>query len=282
VTVVSTTATDIYFSHSSGFGNAKLSQLEPALQQRFHFNSEKAAEQEARQRQNHALYVQALMNAPRPQKAIEDATAELVITIDAAAPVVAYEYYNMSRPKPPEIAPGMLGNTHYNFDCHPFIKWHSVPKKNGAGFNWRVEEVNLTLSLPIKITMPQGVTAPLRAHEEGHRQICEHYYALGTEAIHHLCETLREKDFYSPDGEIEKAKARIMSQAAGMILYSYWNYARTPCQQAHQYYDDITDHGRNGIDSKEALARAIARYEPQLSNQPSWSFGTTENTLSAK
>src|SRR5262249_43818412 len=49
VSIVSTTATDIYFTHSAGFGNAKLSELEPFMQQRFHFDPKKAAAEEVHQ-----------------------------------------------------------------------------------------------------------------------------------------------------------------------------------------------------------------------------------------
>jgi thiol-disulfide isomerase/thioredoxin len=42
VTVTSVTATDIYFSHARGMGNAKLKNLDPDLQKHFHFDPAKA------------------------------------------------------------------------------------------------------------------------------------------------------------------------------------------------------------------------------------------------
>ena len=68
VTVTSATATDIYFSHSRGMGNAKLKNLEPELQQRFHFNPETAADKQRQQAEANARYTQALKDAnpPRP------------------------------------------------------------------------------------------------------------------------------------------------------------------------------------------------------------------------
>src|SRR6266436_7703087 len=59
VTVTSVTATDIYFSHSRGLGNAKLKDLEPALQKQFHFDPEKAAARQRQQSQDNALYSKA-------------------------------------------------------------------------------------------------------------------------------------------------------------------------------------------------------------------------------
>src|SRR5204863_8448012 len=46
VVITEVTATDIYFSHGSGFGNAKLKRLTPELQKKFHSDAAKASEQE--------------------------------------------------------------------------------------------------------------------------------------------------------------------------------------------------------------------------------------------
>jgi hypothetical protein len=43
VTITSVTPTDIYFSYANGMGNAKLKNLEPALQEHFHYHGAKAA-----------------------------------------------------------------------------------------------------------------------------------------------------------------------------------------------------------------------------------------------
>ena len=60
VTVTSVTATDIYFSHKLGLGNAKLKNLEPELQKRFHYDPARAAEKEKEQAAEQARYAQAL------------------------------------------------------------------------------------------------------------------------------------------------------------------------------------------------------------------------------
>jgi cytochrome c biogenesis protein CcmG/thiol:disulfide interchange protein DsbE len=49
VTVTTVTATDIYFSHSKGMGNAKLKSLAPELQKRFKFDATKGNEVEQQQ-----------------------------------------------------------------------------------------------------------------------------------------------------------------------------------------------------------------------------------------
>jgi hypothetical protein len=264
VTVVSVTATDVYFSHSRGIGNAKLSELEPTLQQRFHFNSQKAAAQEARQHQDNALYFQSLTNAPRGDKPNEPLFPDLMATVEAAPPVVEYQYYSMAGPRPPQLRPGVLGNTRYAFNCEPEMTWHPIPREGERGFNWRLAEVKLALSLPIKITLPEGAIAPLKAHEEGHRKISEHFYAKCPEVAQRLSETLRDRDFNSSESELIKAEELLTAQATAMIQLSYYKQAMEPCRWAQKYYDDITEHGSNGMNSDDGVAKAIARYEPQF------------------
>ena len=65
VTVTSVTATDIYFSHAQGLGNAKLKNLAPDLQAHFHYQPATAGEAEQKQLEANAQYRQEL-NAKKP------------------------------------------------------------------------------------------------------------------------------------------------------------------------------------------------------------------------
>jgi cytochrome c biogenesis protein CcmG, thiol:disulfide interchange protein DsbE len=56
VTVTRVTATDIYFSYAQGLGNAKLKNLAPDLQQRFHYQPAKAGEAQQKQAEANAQY----------------------------------------------------------------------------------------------------------------------------------------------------------------------------------------------------------------------------------
>jgi cytochrome c biogenesis protein CcmG, thiol:disulfide interchange protein DsbE len=60
VTVTAVTASDIFFSHASGMGNAKLKDLDPKLQARFHYDAAKDALVEKQQATNNVLYRQYL------------------------------------------------------------------------------------------------------------------------------------------------------------------------------------------------------------------------------
>lgn len=56
VVVTSVSATDIYFTHAQGMGNAKLQDLPPDLQQRFNYNPAKAADAAQKQSKASAQY----------------------------------------------------------------------------------------------------------------------------------------------------------------------------------------------------------------------------------
>lgn len=60
VTVTAVTASDIFFSHASGMGNAKLKDLDPKLQAHFHYDAAKDALVEKQQATNNVLYHQYL------------------------------------------------------------------------------------------------------------------------------------------------------------------------------------------------------------------------------
>jgi len=66
VTVLTVTATDVYFTYNNGKGmaNAKLKNLSPDLQKHFHYNPVKAGEVEQKQAQANAEYHEKIINAP--------------------------------------------------------------------------------------------------------------------------------------------------------------------------------------------------------------------------
>ncbi|HUA65269.1 MAG TPA: thioredoxin fold domain-containing protein [Alphaproteobacteria bacterium] len=57
VTVTTVTATDIYFTYDGGMGNAKLKNLSPDLQERFHYDAGAAAAQEQQQARANANFL---------------------------------------------------------------------------------------------------------------------------------------------------------------------------------------------------------------------------------
>jgi thiol-disulfide isomerase/thioredoxin len=68
VTITTVTATDLYFSHAKGMGNAKLKNLDPELQRRFKFDPAKSREVEQRQAADTARYQMAVAAQAKAEK----------------------------------------------------------------------------------------------------------------------------------------------------------------------------------------------------------------------
>src|SRR5215813_2344496 len=68
VTVTSVSVTDIFFTHSRGVGNAKLKNLDPAIQKMFRFDPEKSDARLAEQAKANALYSEAARNSAPPKR----------------------------------------------------------------------------------------------------------------------------------------------------------------------------------------------------------------------
>ncbi len=72
VTVTAVTATDVYFTHSKGMGNAKLKDLDPKMQAYFNYDPAKDAAEEKKQTQEKILYHQELLLKPKSAPASDD------------------------------------------------------------------------------------------------------------------------------------------------------------------------------------------------------------------
>jgi thiol-disulfide isomerase/thioredoxin len=77
VTVTSTNATDIYFTHAAGMASAKLKNLSPDLQKHFHYDAAKSSEIESARRQATADY-QAMVKTNTPPPATNAANGDVV------------------------------------------------------------------------------------------------------------------------------------------------------------------------------------------------------------
>jgi cytochrome c biogenesis protein CcmG/thiol:disulfide interchange protein DsbE len=98
VTVTTVTATDIYFTHSGGLGNAKLKNLAPELQERFHYDPARAAVKELQQAGSNARYAQALKAAA--DKSPDAASGDKAVTPSEVPPheITAKSFLNQPSP----------------------------------------------------------------------------------------------------------------------------------------------------------------------------------------
>ena len=118
-----------------------------------------------------------------------------------------------------------------------------------------ITQVKMMLQLNINIWVPTGATEHLDEHEEGHRQISEYYYQSADKVAERIAATYvgRRVEIAGPDLGTESSK--VLQQMAGEITSEY-NKELNP-GPAQLLYDDITDHGRNDVIVKDAVAHAL-------------------------
>jgi thiol-disulfide isomerase/thioredoxin len=102
VTVLTVTATDVYFTYNNGKGmaNAKLKSLNPDLQKHFHYNPAKAGEVQQKQAQANAEYHNLVISQPAPQPP-DESQERLAVVAQASGPgkkIWARSFLNQKAP----------------------------------------------------------------------------------------------------------------------------------------------------------------------------------------
>src|SRR4029077_5006630 len=132
-----------------------------------------------------------------------------------------------------------------------------------------ITQIKLTLQLNINIWVPTGVTQHVIEHEEGHRQISETYYQTADKLAERIATTYlgKQVEITGTDLGVESTKA--LQQMAAEITDAYKNQLNPGPTQL--LYDGITDHGRNEVVVKDAVAHALkntAIESPHSSTNP--------------
>jgi hypothetical protein len=118
-----------------------------------------------------------------------------------------------------------------------------------------ITQVRMTLQLNINIWVPVGVTQHVIEHEEGHRQISEHYYQTADRVAERIAATYMGKQVEITGTDLGAESNRTLQQMAADITEEYKKELNPGPTQL--FYDSITDHGRNEVIVKDAVAHAL-------------------------
>lgn len=123
----------------------------------------------------------------------------------------------------------------------------------------RIYPTNFSIITRLRVTiyLPKRWPVKLRAHEEGHRAIGEHYYGHAEAAARDAAGSLIGRSFEA-SGADRAAAERVAGElvlAALKDAYMQRTHARSAA--ANGRYDTITDHGRRAMLESEAIAAAV-------------------------
>ena len=118
-----------------------------------------------------------------------------------------------------------------------------------------ITQINVTLQLLITIWVPAGVTQHVIEHEEGHREISETYYQTADKVAEQIAATYMGKQVEITGTDLGAESNKMLQQMAAEITGEY-NKQLNP-EPAQLLYDTITDHSRNEVVVKDAVAHAL-------------------------
>jgi len=118
-----------------------------------------------------------------------------------------------------------------------------------------VTHVKVNLQLHITIWIPAGATQLIADHEDGHRHISEFYYQNADMIASQIAATYVGKQVEITGTDLNDESNKLLAQMATDITDEY-NKELDP-EPTQLLYDEITNHGRNGIIASDAAAHAI-------------------------
>lgn len=269
ITVTAVTTTDIYFIYSGGMGNAKLEHLEPELQKRFHFDPKKASEKENEEKKANANFSSWIRMQTNKAPAISrDVSRDLdpYISVQAAEPAIQYEQNEpvLSRPRHLNDGGGMA-RIDCSFNIYADLEVRPVSGGKDKPSRFQIDTAKISIELPMLITMPATPTERLKNHVEGHKQIYEHFYALGAKAAEQAARVAGRRSLApTTKAEQDTREAQFRSLAKAALQIEYWKYTKYPAEAAARYYDELTDYGRSLTDSDQAAQEAIEHCEVKI------------------
>jgi len=112
--------------------------------------------------------------------------------------------------------------------------------------------------LKVTIYLPKRWPLKLRAHEEGHRAIGEHYYGHAEVAAREAASSLLGRSFEASGADRAAAERAASELVLAALKNGYIQRTHARSAAANARYDTITDHGRRAMLETEAIAAAVA------------------------
>ena len=154
----------------------------------------------------------------------------------------------------PPLAPGENAECDSNFLSNANVRGESR-QTDATHATVFITQIKVTLGLNINIWVPAGATQRVIEHEEGHRQISEYYYQTADKLAERIAATYMGKRVEISGTDLGAESSKMLQQMASEMAEEY-NKELNP-GPTQLIYDAITDHGRNEVVVRDAVAHAI-------------------------
>jgi hypothetical protein len=120
-------------------------------------------------------------------------------------------------------------------------------------------DFQITARLKITIYTPKYAPDELRAHEEGHRAIAEHYYANAEFAAREAAASVQGRSFDADGVDRAAAEQAVAVSVRAVLKEEFMQRTQARSAAANARYDAITKHGRDAIAAADAVVAAIGQ-----------------------
>jgi hypothetical protein len=168
----------------------------------------------------------------------------------------------------PPLAPGETAECDSDFLSNASVRGESR-QTDATHATLTITQIKMTLQLDINIWVPTEVTQHVIEHEEGHRQVSEYYYQTADRVAERIAAAYMGKQVEISGTDLGAESTKMLQQMAAEITDEYKKELNPGPTQL--LYDDITDHGRNEVVVKDAVAHALKNIvieSPQPSANP--------------
>jgi hypothetical protein len=181
------------------------------------------------------------------------------VRVTREAPVIVRAEFDPRRPPPdmPALTPPEAGVCKTTFSLDAAVNF-SAEQLSRTTTRIYVDELDIVTRVRFDIFTSLRAPVKLRAHEEGHRAIGEHYYESAAAIAEEIGRGLIGTSYDGEGADIEAAQRDAFDKVVAEIERAYMARVRVPSAAANERYDEITSHGLASIDEAEAVALAIA------------------------
>jgi hypothetical protein len=154
----------------------------------------------------------------------------------------------------PQLAPdelavcdsNFLSNANVGGDAHETDSTHAIVT---------VTSVNVNLQLNVTIWVPANASQHVIEHEQGHREISERFYQDADKLAAKIAAPYLGKKFEISGTDLHGELSRSLQKMGDEITEEYSRELNPNPTQLR--YDAITDHSRNDVSAKDAVAQAL-------------------------
>jgi hypothetical protein len=176
--------------------------------------------------------------------------------IEKSPPAFTSRTFDPSAPPAdmPPFSPGELAVCDSNFQSAAGVAG-DIEQTDATHAIVTITHVTVKLHLAITIWVPDGASSHVVEHEQGHRQISEHYYDTADKLANQIAANYLGKHLFIDGSDLQSEFTKALQQAGTQITEEF--NAKLGAASAQDRYDEITDHSRNDVAASDAVSQAL-------------------------